>query len=150
MKPKDLLNFGLQKELNEQSFVIQLKGCPSDNDRTLIMTLFGLSQKHTYGIDEEFLIDYVRRNMLGFSTRDLIAQTTQLVIRYLLNPDEFLMAHCAHCWAYLTKGNGSYTMCYACRMDPCWSEILKVPSYVCDHCGKEESDSHLNKRIRTK
>jgi len=122
---------------NEQSFVLKLTS-PNITKFQLIKDIFPISEKTKWGIDQSLLINFVRRNHLGFAEHDMQIQTTQLIIRYLIDNNLFYIRRCCHCWAFLTLPE--LRTCDICQQSDNWP--AGIDALICEYCFKTTSNPH--------
>jgi hypothetical protein len=129
----------------EESYVLNLMASPDVSETFLVSRFFPILDTRNdivQGTDQHDLIDFTRRNHLGFANYDLQVQTTQLLIRYILNKEQFYILHCAHCWAFLTLDKA--TQCDICYHSENWPK--RVFALLCNHCATlatlDNSSSH--------
>ena len=123
--------------VNEQSFVLKLTS-PDITEFQKIENIFPIPQKTKWGIDQSLLINFVRRNHLGFAEQDMQIQTTQLIIRYLIDNNLFYIRRCCHCWAFLTLPE--LRTCNICQQSDNWPR--GIDALICEYCSKTTSNPH--------
>ena len=124
--------------VNEQSFVLNLTSLKQSKFQ-LIKDFFPISEKTKWGIDQSLLINFVRRNHLGFAEHDMQVQTTQLIIRYLIDNNLFYIRRCCHCWAFLTLPELS--ICATCQQSDDWLDG-SIPALICKNCSMTTLNPH--------
>jgi hypothetical protein len=130
-----------------QSYVLNLTDRPKNFKAQLLSHFFPIAKDTIWGTDEGQLIDYVRRNLLGFASHHLQVQATQLLIRYMLDKNKFLIRHCSHCWCFLTSDE-NHKRCIQCENLEDWPK--RNPALLCFKCSSETSSKLIHEGIRGK
>lgn len=144
MDAERVKNLKKNSGFTKQSYVLELTSGPDLTSSNYVSDYFPISENTNWGIDQNTLIKFTRRNHLGFANYDLQVQTTQLLIRYILNKEQFYILHCAHCWAFLTSDTDQE--CLECKGFENWPKSR--PALLCKHCALISIESSSHKGIR--
>lgn len=141
MEEKVLNSLSKYPGFTEESYVLNLMASPDVSETFLVSNFFPILDQNdiVQGTDQNDLINFIRRNHLGFAEYNLQVQATQLLIRYLKDNNKFYIFHCAHCWAFLTLDKA--TKCDICYHSENWPK--RFSALLCNYCATlDVSSSH--------
>lgn len=78
------------------------------------------------------MLRIMSRNYIGFANPEMNRQSTEVLIRFALNPNKFKIDHCGHCRTFILEENDGHLQCSTCQMKICSNCFQDFPFESCN------------------